>query len=765
MILQAQRSESGPAQRAPSHGRVAKAAVALVAVMLAVALTFADAAAAADLRMPPAAARGAAPSVSGSAGTGRATSPTPPLKLLNALGTTARGVSTTQVATLSELAASRTLVFILTDVAQGWVAAVTRAGAILAAPYRPQGAVTVPLPFAESTDISGVSGLLAVAGTRGIAVADTSGVSPSAAAASGSSNSWSNIGLIAGSLFLLVFLGAAVFLRRASSGGASMSSIRSHARIRATSKVSPSRVRFCDVAGVNEAVEELRETVDFLKAPERFSKAGARMPRGVILYGPPGTGKTMLASAISGEASVPFFSLSGSEFVESLVGVGASRVRDLFATARKSKTGAVIFIDELDAVGRRRGGINSGNDERESTLNQLLVELDGFTPRERIVVIAATNRVDLLDEALTRPGRFDRHISVSLPAERGRRAILAVHAANKHLSDDADLDHIAAISAGFSGADLAKLVNEAAIMSVRASRAAIDNCDLTEGMLRVVAGPEKKDRALARGELERIAWHEAGHTLAAYLCPTHPKVMRMSILARGMTAGMALFGDADTAMLTAQALHERMIVALAGRAAEQVRFASISSGAANDLEHVNRLARNAVERLGFAPQVGQIVASLGEIPVILAERTRQSIDSAVGEMVDQAYAQALSLLTEHRAQLDLLATTVLEREQLDRAELSELLTQHETRRTRSAPDQVRALPTDRSSAGVVGEPDPTSPDAGVPARLRPGRARARLAATRTDSVAARRNARRAMHCATQLMRALPRPRMRRPAAG
>ena len=460
---------------------------------------------------------------------------------------------------------------------------------------------------------------------------------------------------------------------------------------------------------------------------------------------------------------MPYYSLSGSEFVESLVGVGASRVRDLFVKARKNKTGAVIFIDEIDAVGRKRGSLGAGgNDERETTLNQLLVELDGFSPRDRIVVIAATNRVELLDDALTRPGRFDRHIQVSLPAERGRRAILAVHSANKRFGPDADLDHIAAITAGFSGADLAKLLNEAAIMSVRGGRPAISNADLAEGMLRVVAGPERKDRALAAGERERIAWHEAGHALAADLCPTHPKVQRMTILARGMAAGLALFGDTDSAMLSPQELHERMIVALAGRAAEQVHFGTISSGAANDLEQVNRLARQAVERLGFAPQVGQIVTSVGEMPLTLAESTRREIDLAVGGMVDAAYAEALQLLHEHRDQLDRLAAAVLEHEQLDREALSQVLWEIQHPGQRRVPALVRALPTDRSVPAAVDAPDPGPPFADTerehPRPRRPRRARD----PRTrPAVAAVLAARTITATAASLVPALVRPRTRR----
>jgi len=690
-----------------------------------------------------------------------------PQSLLNALGASPGEVTTTSVEHLSGLASGNQLVSIVTDISQGWVGAVTRSGTILASQYRPTANIANAGTPGANSQVSGLTGLLAIARARGIEVTDVSGTPPlvpGTASGGSSSGMWTQVALFGAPLVLLVMLMVLMRFRRgAGGGGDSMSSISSHGKIRSTSKVTPSQVRFADVAGVDEAVEELRETVAFLKEPERFAAAGARMPRGVILYGPPGTGKTMLASAVSGEAGVPYYSLSGSEFVESLVGVGASRVRDLFVKARKNKTGAVIFIDEIDAVGRKRGSLGAGgNDERETTLNQLLVELDGFSPRDRIVVVAATNRVELLDDALTRPGRFDRHIQVSLPAERGRRAILTVHSQNKRFGADADLDHIAAITAGFSGADLAKLLNEAAIMSVRGGRPAISNADLAEGMLRVVAGPERKDRALAAGERERIAWHEAGHALAADLCPTHPKVQRMTILARGMAAGLALFGDTDSAMLSPQELHERMIVALAGRAAEQVHFGTISSGAANDLEQVNRLARQAVERLGFAPQVGQIVTSVGEMPLTLAESTRREIDLAVGGMVDAAYAEALQLLQEHRDQLDLLAAAVLEHEQLDREALSQVLWEIQHPGQRRMPALVRALPTDRPVPAAVDAQDP-GPTFADPERERPRPRRPRRARDpRTrPAVAAVLAARTITATAASLIPALVRPRTRR----
>lgn len=714
-----------------------------------------------------AAAAPSAPAVRTTATTADAAPATVPAQLLEALGATGADVTTTSVGHLATLATDKQIVSLTTDLAKGWVAGVTADGRILAAEYRPAGTAAGTISSPDTDAVTGVAGLLALARADGITTTDVSGVAPlvpGTASPGSASNIWLTIGITGGLLFLLVGAGVAMRMRGGAGGrGDSISSIAGHGKIRANSKVAPSAVRFADVAGVDEAIEELRETVEFLRAPERFAEAGARMPRGVILYGPPGTGKTMLASAVSGEAGVPYYSLSGSEFVESLVGVGASRVRDLFAKARKNKAGAVIFIDEIDAVGRKRGTLgNGGNDERETTLNQLLVELDGFTPRDRIVVVAATNRVELLDDALTRPGRFDRHIPVSLPAERGRRAILAVHAANKHLAADADLDHVAAITAGFSGADLAKLLNEAAIMAVRAGRTEIGNDDLTEGMLRVIAGPERKDRALAAGELERIAWHEAGHALAADLCPTHPKVQRMTILARGMAAGLALFGDTDSAMLSPQELHERMTVSLAGRAAEQLRFGTISSGAANDLEQANKLARQAVERLGFAPEVGQIVAHVGELPVSLAESTRRRMDAAVGAMVDAAYNEALALLREHRAELDLLASAVLEREQLERTDITALLWERSGPARRRVPAQVRALPTDRRPASVATAP---APDAGPAGAARQPSRRSRRHPARRPVPEILRGAPAAAAQATVTVAGLLRPRTRRSAAG
>lgn len=453
-------------------------------------------------------------------------------------------------------------------------------------------------------------------------------------------------------------------------GGAS-----THGKMRKNALVEPPAVRFADVAGCDEAVEELQEVVMFLREPWRFSKVGARMPRGVILHGPPGTGKTLLAKAVAGESGVPFFAVSGSDFVDTYVGVGAARVRDLFLEARKSKKGAIIFFDELDAIGRARsGGGGSGADsEREGTLNQLLVELDGFGDRDRIVVVAATNRVDMLDKALTRPGRFDRRVQVGLPAEKGRLAIMKLHSQGIPIASEEDLEKLAIVTAGFAGADLANLLNEAAIMAARAGRESVTAADLDEGMLRALAGPQKQDRRIAEGELEAIAWHEAGHVVAAELCPTHAKTQRVTILSRGDAGGLALYGSVDRALTGKDHLHEQMVVLMAGRAAEQVGIGEVSSGAANDLERANELARTAVERLGFSDSVGHIVSASGGQQMPISGETRGAIDREVAAMVAAAYGDAVRLLTENREALERLATALIEREQLDRDEIVAIL--------------------------------------------------------------------------------------------
>ena len=372
-------------------------------------------------------------------------------------------------------------------------------------------------------------------------------------------------------------------------------------------------VRFSDVAGCDEAVHEAAELVEFLKHPEAYRRLGAKMPSGLMLHGPPGTGKTLLAKAVAGEANAAFYAMSGSDFVEMYVGVGAGRVRDLFAKARGA-TPAIIFIDEVDAIGAKRGGgPEGGNRESDQTLNQLLVEMDGFTGNERLLVIAATNRLDTLDPALLRPGRFSRHIHVGAPSEKGRLAILGVHSKGKPLADDVDLPQLAKVTAGASGAELAEMLNEGAIMAARAERTQLTHEDLFEGFLRVVAGPRKASAMLAAGERDAVAYHEAGHVLCAELCPTVDKTLHATINPRGEAAGFAIVGRTDRALHTAQHIHEQLIYILGGRAAEHVIYGTVSSGAANDLEKANGIARAAVEQYGLSAAFGQVVATRGRV--------------------------------------------------------------------------------------------------------------------------------------------------------
>ena len=401
----------------------------------------------------------------------------------------------------------------------------------------------------------------------------------------------------------LILVVLALVRRRAARAGGGMlggpnTSLRASAQLTAVP-----RERFDDIAGCDEAVEELAEVVDFLRHPERFELMGAKPPSGVILHGDPGTGKTLLAKALAGEAGVPFFATSGSDFVEKFVGVGASRVRELFERARSHEGGAVIFIDEIDAVARSRSA-GEGNGEREQTLNQILVELDGFSTSDRVICIAATNRLDVLDPALLRPGRFGRHIQVPLPAAAGRAAILKLHATGKPLAPDVDLDELAISMGGLSGAQLADAVNEAAIMAVRENALVIGRDHLREGYLRVLAGPKRRNAPIADGELEVIAAHEAGHVLCAEYGERYEKAQQVTVEPRGQAMGLAVYGQTDRALHDADYLHEALVATLGGRAAEQAVFGRVSSGAANDLQKATELARRAVEQFGFSPRLG-----------------------------------------------------------------------------------------------------------------------------------------------------------------
>jgi cell division protease FtsH len=636
----------------------------------------------------------------GGAATAMAADPAPqvPENVVSPLG----GVESPAVVPYRELigtADARNLNAAVVDTSSYWVAAIDDKGNVIASEIpRPQagrdfGAAS-PVAEGEESALPGAFDLATHLREDGVAV-----LGPAAAApASGGMSGLTRYLLVPLGIAILamILIGGIAAIRRWSpggrSGGGGRSGAAGHGKIRKNAQVEPPSARFGDVAGCDEAVEELREVVVFLSEPERFEKVGARMPRGVILHGPPGTGKTLLAKAVAGESGVPFFALSGSDFVDTFVGVGASRVRDLFATARKSETGAIIFFDEIDAIGRARGaGMSGADSEREGTLNQLLVELDGFGNRDRVVVIAATNRLDMLDAALLRPGRFDRRVQVGLPAETGRLSILKLHSKHMPISEPASLEALARVTAGFAGADLANIVNEAAIMAARDGREVINGSDLDEGLLRAVAGPQKADRRIAEGELEVIAWHEAGHCLAAELCPTHQKAQRVTILARGDAGGLALYGSQDRALTSQQHLHERMVVAMAGRAAEQIGFGEISSGAANDLEQVNKMARDAVEKLGFSPRVGQIVTSSGPHQIAISGETRRVIDEEINRMVDSAYADAVALLTDHRDELAALGTALLEREQIDRGEIEDILAGL-TGGARRLPARADALP-------------------------------------------------------------------------
>jgi cell division protease FtsH len=433
-----------------------------------------------------------------------------------------------------------------------------------------------------------------------------------------------------------------------------------------TNKITASLHRFSDVAGCDEVVEEVEEFVQFLRHPENFKQIGARMPSGLILYGPPGTGKTLVAKAMAGEAGVAFFAVSGSDFVEKYVGVGASRVRDLFKDARRSPGGAVIFIDEVDAIGRRRG--DESHPERDQALNALLTEMDGFTHNNRVVVVSATNRLDVIDPALLRPGRFARQVRVGLPDEQGRLEILKIYAEGKPLGPDVSLEDLAKTTAGCSGADLSDMLNEAAIMAAREASDVIMHKHLVEGQLRSLAGPAKRS-SMTPEEKEMVAYHEAGHVLAAELCQEHEKAQRASIRPRGQAGGLALYGQQDRALHSARYLHEKIVCALGGRAAEWVKYGVVSSGAANDLQQANGIARQAVGELGFSPKAGQVITTDSGRALPVADATRKIVDEEVERMVSQSYSEAVRLLEENREALDRLAHALLEGEEIDRLEI------------------------------------------------------------------------------------------------
>ncbi|MBM3248107.1 MAG: ATP-dependent zinc metalloprotease FtsH [Candidatus Omnitrophica bacterium] len=462
---------------------------------------------------------------------------------------------------------------------------------------------------------------------------------------------------------------------------------RSKARV--ITEIEATKITFDDVAGVDEAKEELKEVIEFLKDPKRFQKLGGKIPKGVLLIGPPGTGKTLLAKAVAGEAKVPFFSISGSDFVEMFVGVGASRVRDLFEEGRKAAKihgkGAIIFIDEIDAVGRLRfSGIGGGHDEREQTLNALLVEMDGFDTQEGIILIAATNRPDTLDPALLRPGRFDRRIVVNLPDIKGREDILKVHTRKIKLSPDVDLKSIARQTVYFSGADIANLCNESALLAARRNKATVETKEMEEAIERVIMGPEKKSRTISKREKELTAYHEAGHALVSLLIPEVDQVSKVSIIPRGMAGGYTLTPPIeDRHFFSKKELTGRIVVTLSGRASEEVNLGEVTTGAENDLAVATSIARQMVCEYGMSEKLGNLTLGRRHGPVFLgrdiveekdySEETAKAIDQEVSKIVNEAYSFAKQLISERKDKLKIIADKLLEKEVLDGEEVKKIL--------------------------------------------------------------------------------------------
>lgn len=493
---------------------------------------------------------------------------------------------------------------------------------------------------------------------------------------------------------ILLLVGLFFLLRRAQSGPGSqaMNFGKSKARVQMEPQT---QVTFGDVAGIEQAKLELNEVVDFLKNADRFTAIGAKIPKGVLLVGPPGTGKTLLARAVAGEAGVPFFSISGSEFVEMFVGVGASRVRDLFEQA-KANAPCIVFIDEIDAVGRSRGaGLGGGNDEREQTLNQLLTEMDGFEGNTGIIIIAATNRPDVLDAALLRPGRFDRQVVVDRPDYAGRREILQVHARGKTLARDVDLDKIARRTPGFTGADLSNLLNEAAILAARRNLTEISMDEVNDAIDRVLAGPEKKDRVMSEKRKQLVAYHEAGHALVGALMPDYDPVQKISIIPRGRAGGLTWFTPSeermDSGLYSRAYLQNQMAVALGGRVAEELIFGEeeVTTGAASDLQQVARVARQMVTRFGMSERLGPVALGRQNGNMFMgrdiasdrdfSDETASAIDEEVRKLVDQAYERTVEVLKSNRPILDKLAEMLVDQETVDSEELQNLLAESDVK--------------------------------------------------------------------------------------
>jgi len=482
--------------------------------------------------------------------------------------------------------------------------------------------------------------------------------------------------------FILIIAVIAFFMNQAQGGGNRVMSF-GKARPKVVNKDTP-KVTFADVAGVDEAIEELQEIKDFLENPQKFRQMGAKIPKGVLLFGPPGTGKTLLARAVAGEAGVPFFSISGSDFVEMFVGVGASRVRDLFEQAKNSAP-AIVFVDEIDAVGRQRGaGLGGGHDEREQTLNQLLVEMDGFDLRQGVILIAATNRPDILDPALLRPGRFDRQIVVDRPDLEGRKAILNVHAKGKPLAKEIDLNVMARRTPGFTGADLANLMNEATLLAARKGRDQITNADLDEAVDRVMAGPERKSRIISEKEKLVIAYHEGGHALVSHALPNADPVHKVSIIPRGRALGYTLtLPLEDKYLVTRSELSDELAMLLGGRTAEELIFTDPTTGAQNDIERATKIARSMITEYGMSDTLGPMQFGQRHGEVFLgrdfasqpdySDEVAAKIDGEVRRLIDRAHATALDILTTYRTVLDEMARSLMEKETLETEEVMAIL--------------------------------------------------------------------------------------------
>ncbi len=480
-------------------------------------------------------------------------------------------------------------------------------------------------------------------------------------------------------MLIMVVIFLFVFMGQSNGGGKVMNFGRSRARLYTTSDV-----KFENVAGAEEEKEEMEELVSFLKNPKKYTALGARIPKGVLMVGPPGTGKTYLAKAVAGEAGVPFFSISGSDFVEMYVGVGAARVRDLFEQAKKNSP-CIIFIDEIDAVGRHRGaGLGGGHDEREQTLNQLLVEMDGFGANEGIIIIAATNRPDILDPALTRPGRFDRKIVVGYPDIAARQKMLEVHSKKKSVSSEVDLSEVAKNTSGFTAADLENLMNEAALLAARDDKAAIEPNHIKEAVFRVIVGPEKRSRVMTEKDKRLTALHEAGHAIAVKVFSTTDKVDRVSIIPAGTAGGYTAHRpDQDEAYTTRAQLFESIVVALGGKAAEELVLGDVSTGASSDLQHANSVAMNMVAKYGMSETLGNVIMDTGSNEVFLgknygntrtaSEELSATVDREVKKIIDAAYVKVKEILTENRAKLELITEVLLEKEKIEGEEFEALM--------------------------------------------------------------------------------------------